>query len=304
MDIQLEPGSYVVAVSGGVDSLALLHHLYSENLVAKAANLPTSKLIVAHFDHGIREDSSEDRQLVQDLAKAYNLTFVYDEGRLGPMASEATARAARYQFLRRVQSASQSQAIITAHHQDDLIETAILNLLRGTGRKGLTALASRPGMLRPALHLPKAALIAYANDQGLRWREDSTNHDPKYLRNYVRHYLLPKFDDQSKQQLRDIITKLQNQNYELDNALVNLLHQQSKSGRIDRRWFNHLPHAVAREILATWFRAHGWRQIDRQGLERLVVAAKVAKPGKLFPLYKGHDLKVGTKYLALTGSER
>lgn len=304
MDIQLEPGSYVVAVSGGVDSSALLHHLYAQNWAAANAGQPTSKLIVAHFDHGIREDSGEDRKLVQALAQAYGLTFVYDEGRLGPEASEATARAARYKFLRQVQKASNSRAIITAHHQDDLLETAILNILRGTGRKGLTALTSRPGLHRPVLHLPKQALVDYAHDQGLRWREDSTNHDPKYLRNYVRHYLLPKFDEPSKQQFRDIIIRLQRQNQELDNALVNLIHQQSKAGKIDRRWFNHLPHAVAREILATWFRAHGWRQLNRRSLERLVVAAKVAKPGKLFPLYKGHQLKVGTKYLALTGSER
>jgi len=304
MDIQLQPGSYVVAVSGGVDSSALLHHLYAQNWRAAAAGQPTSKLIVAHYNHGIRENSDKDRFLVQALAKAYGLPFVYDAGRLGPHASEATARAARYKFLRSVQRASNSRAIITAHHQDDLLETAVLNLLRGTGRKGLTALNSRPGLHRPALHLPKQALIDYAKDQGLVWREDDTNNDPKYLRNYVRHYLLTKFDDHSQQQLRYIIIKLQQQNHELDNALVNLLHQQSKAGKIDRRWFNHLPHAVAREVLATWLRAYGWRQIDRRGIERLVVAAKVAQSGKLFPLSKGHNLKVGTKYLALSGSER
>lgn len=304
MDIKLEPGTYVVAVSGGVDSVALLHLLHTKNLQDETTGQPKSKLIVAHFDHGIRADSAEDRKLVQVMAEDYGLQFVYDEAKLGSQASEATARSARYKFLRSVQKASQSRAIITAHHQDDLIETAILNILRGTGRKGLTALSSRPGLLRPALHLPKQALIDYAKTQGLVWHEDSTNSDSKYMRNYVRQYLLPKVDEQSKQKLRDIIAKLQLQNFELDNTLANLLHQQSKAGKIDRIWFNHLPHAVAKEVMAHWLRAHGWTQVNRRGLEKLVVAAKVAQPGKIFPLSKNHILKVGTKYLALTNTER
>lgn len=304
MDIQLEPGRYVVAVSGGVDSVALLHLLHAKNLAAAASGKPKSKLIVAHFDHGIRPDSAEDRKLVQAMAKAYGLQFVYDEAKLGPNASEAAARLVRYKFLRSVQKASKSRAIITAHHQDDLIETAILNILRGSGRKGLTALSSRPSLLRPALHIPKTALIDYAKDQGLIWHDDSTNSDPKYMRNYIRQYLLPKVDEQSKQNLRDIITKLQVQNFELDKTLINMLHQQTKAGKIDRNWFNHLPHSVAKEVMATWLRVHGWTQVNRRGLEKLVVAAKVAQPGKEFPLSKNHSLKVGAKYLALTDTER
>ncbi len=304
MDIKLDPGSYVVAVSGGVDSSALLHHLYVQNWRARQLGKSYPKLIVAHFDHGIRVDSGQDRLLVQALAKAYGLPFVYAEGHLGIGASEAEARKARYQFLRQVQASSNSRAIITAHHQDDLIETAILNILRGTGRKGLTSLTSQSDLHRPALHLPKQALIDYANDQGLKWREDSTNHDPKYLRNYVRHYLLPKFDEVSKQHLRQILSELQTQNRELDEALTNVLHQQSKAGKIDRRWFNHLPHSVAKEVMATWLRSNGWRQLDRRKIDRLVVSAKTAKTGKLFPIFQGHNMKVGTKYLALTGIER
>lgn len=304
MDIQLEPGSYVVAVSGGVDSVALLHLLHAKNLAAAASGKPTSKLIVAHYDHGIRPESAEDRKLVQTMAEAYGLQFVYDEGGLGPEASEAVARLARYKFLNRVMKASNSRAIITAHHQDDLIETAILNLLRGTGRKGLTSLSSRSSLRRPALHIPKQALIDYAKDQGLVWHEDSTNTDAKYLRNYVRQYILPKIDADSQQKLRDIITKLQMQNHELDRALVNVLHMQSKSGKIDRSWFNQLPHSVAKEVMATWLRASGWTKINRPGLEKLVVAAKVASPGKVFELSKNQSMKVGTKYLALTGNER
>lgn len=304
MNIQLETGSYVIAVSGGVDSVALLHILHAKNLAAAVLGKPTSKFIVAHYDHGIRSDSALDRKLVQTMAEAYGLQFVYDEGKLGASASEATARSARYKFLNSVMKASKSQAIITAHHQDDLIETAILNLLRGTGRKGLTSLSSRISLRRPALNIPKQALIDYALDQGLTWNEDSTNSDSKYLRNYVRNYILPKIDIESKQKLKEIIAKLQVQNRELDQALVNALHMQSESGKIDRAWFNQLPHNVAKEVMATWLRSHGRTKINRPGLEKLVVAAKVANAGKVFELSKDQTMKVGTKYLALSSNER
>jgi tRNA(Ile)-lysidine synthetase-like protein len=132
MKIQLPKGRYVVAVSGGVDSVVLLDAL---------SKLPNLELVVAHLDHGIREDSIEDRRFVASLAASYGLVFEYGEGRLGSGASEATAREARYNFLRGVKMKHDAKAIITAHHQDDLIETAILNMLRGTGRKGLTSLS-------------------------------------------------------------------------------------------------------------------------------------------------------------------
>src|SRR5580704_3560158 len=115
MDVVLpKSGSYVVAVSGGVDSVVLLHRLQKQ---------PGLRLVVAHFDHGMREDSAEDRRFVKALAQAYGAPFVYDEGHLGSGTSEAEAREARYNFLRRVQAASDAQAIVTAHHQDDLLET-------------------------------------------------------------------------------------------------------------------------------------------------------------------------------------
>src|SRR5690348_2939142 len=120
-----KPGNYVVAVSGGVDSVVLLDILSKQ---------PGLKLTIAHFDHGIRNDSYKDRQFVEGLAKKYQLLFVYKEGSLGK-ASEAKAREARYEFLRKAQKDSGSQAIITAHHQDDLLETAILNMLRDSSRK-------------------------------------------------------------------------------------------------------------------------------------------------------------------------
>jgi tRNA(Ile)-lysidine synthase len=296
MDLVLPtPGSYVVAVSGGVDSIALLHMLSAQ---------PGLKLAVAHFDHGIRDDSGTDRLFVQGLAGHYKLPFVYNEGNLGQGASEATARAARYDFLRKTLRANGGQAIITAHHQDDVLETAIINILRGSGRKGLTSLGSRNTLLRPLLNVPKRDLVAYAKDQGLKWREDSTNRDEAYLRNYVRHRLLARFDDDSRARFLRLINNLAETNRELDTSLVKQLAAQPVAGTIDRQWFNHLPHAVAREMMAAWLRAHGMRSFDSKTLERLVVAAKVAAAGKLFPVQAGLNMKVYNDRLALAGSER
>lgn len=304
MDVQLEPGSYVVAVSGGVDSLALLHMLYARVWADRQTGRPTTKLIVAHYDHGIRDDSGDDRKFVQAVAKAYGLPFVYATGSLGPGASEAEARQSRYAFLRQVHHSSGTRAIITAHHQDDVLETAILNLIRGTGRRGLTSLDSHRDLHRPLLMTPKQELIDYARTKGLRWREDSTNRDQLYLRNYIRHRILPRFSQADQVRLRAILQSQRVTNEVIDRVLTNALHQQSRGGLLDRVWFNHLPHSVAKEVMATWLRSRGLRDFDSRALERLVVAAKVAAPGKRFPVLYGYYLHVGSQHLALIGSER
>ena len=283
-----------MAVSGGVDSMALLDMLW------RPAGL---ELVVAHFDHGIRADSAADRRFVEKLAGNYALPFVYEEGRLGAGASEAKARAARYDFLRRVQKQEKAAAIITAHHQDDMLETAIINLLRGTGRKGLTALRSQPGLLRPLLNVPKSELIAYAKQKNLRWREDPTNQAVKYLRNYVRQRILPRFGEADRARLVNMLTELRATNRELDAALGELVGLKA-GGTLSRQWFNQLPHAVAREVMAAWLRAGGAGGFDRKALERLVVAAKTAAAGKVFPVQAGFQLRVQTADLALTVLER
>lgn len=295
MDLGLKSGRYVVAVSGGVDSVALLHAL---------TKLSGVKLTVAHFDHGIREDSMLDRKFVQKLARSYSLPFVYDEAHLGDGISEAVARRARYDFLKRVQKASGATAIITAHHQDDALETAILNIMRGTGRKGLSSLGNHHDLKRPLLKVPKDAIKYYAINNNLDWREDSTNQDQKYLRNYVRHSILPRLDESARAKLVDAITKSHEINRELDSLLTTQLHLQSTARQLDRRWFNQLPHAVAREVLASWLRAHDIRDFDSKTLERLVVAAKTTTPHKMIDVVNSWSLLADDVKLALTPADR
>lgn len=295
MQIELEPGKYVVAVSGGVDSVALLHVLHA---------LPDTELIVAHFDHGIRSDSAQDRQFVGGLAAGYDLPFKYAEGRLGPGASEAAARRARYDFLEKVRLDHGAAAIVTAHHQDDLLETAIINLLRGTGRKGLSALSDRPDLRRPLLGAPKLDLVDFAREQGLKWREDSTNSDETYLRNYIRHNILPRFDGQSRQTFLDLLRHSSDNNRQLDEFLAEQLDSQPGGDNLDRRWFRQLPHGVALEVMAAWLRRHGVRGFDRKALERLAVAAKTGRAGQRFDVMHGTTMRVGQDSLALTRIER
>lgn len=296
-----KPGVYVVAVSGGVDSMALLHLLHTHN---QKAPKPLWKLTVAHLDHGIREDSSDDRRFVQAVAKEYGLPFVYHRVELGPAASEAEARKARYDFLNKVRKTCGASAIITAHHQDDVLETAIINLLRGSGRKGLTALASRPGLERPLLGVAKQVLMAHAHARQLDWHEDSTNMDTVYLRNHIRHVVLTKFDDTAREQLLGIITTMRAANHEIDQVLREQLDKNIVDDRLDRQWFIELPHSVAREVMAAWLRQQGVRNFDSKMLERLVVAAKVGYPGSQFDVMKGVALTVWVDNLALTSLER
>ncbi len=298
MKVVLAPGKYVVAVSGGVDSMALLHVL--TELMAGDKGLELGDFTIAHFDHGIREDSAEDRKLVQQTAKQLGLPFVYKEGKLGPQASEAVAREKRYEFLREVQQQAGAEAIITAHHQDDALETAVMNLLRGTGRRGLSSLQSRSGLLRPFLHTPKASIIAYAQAHQVVWREDSTNQDPRYHRNEIRQRVMPRLDVFDRAMLWGHIAYAYKLNDEIDALLAELLRTQPQPDVLDRTFFIQLPHNISRELLAAWLRSHG-TTFDRRSIERLVVFAKTAAPGKRADIDADHLLVANKKHITLRG---
>lgn len=289
MKVELEPGKYAVAVSGGVDSVALLD---------MASKLPEAELVVAHFDHGIREDSAKDREFVRGLAKRYGLKFEAAEGRLGPDASEEKARAARYQFLKSIQKKHGAKAIVTAHHRDDMLETAIINLLRGTGPRGLSSLRSRPGVLRPFLNRTKAEIIDYARENNLKWREDPTNLDQRYLRNYIRHSVLPKISAAQRKKLGQIIDKSGIETDEIESLAGSLLDTSIDGDRVSREWVASLPHTVARELLAHWLRSRGIA-FDGRTLERLSVSLKTLKKGKKVDISQGWVFAVGEHTIRL-----
>ena len=271
--VSVPAGTYIIAVSGGVDSVVLL------DLLAKDPNI---SLIVAHFDHGIREDSAIDAEFVKNLAASYGLPFESERVELGPDAGELAARNKRYDFLRRVFTKYNATAIITAHHQDDVIETSMINIIRGTGRHGLTALKSRNDLVRPILTIPKQELITYAEKNNLQWREDSTNTDTKYLRNKIRHDVVAKMTPGQKGVWLGILENTQNNNEKLDMEIQNLLRRGLHKNQLvlSRSWFIKLPHDVAKEVLHAILKRAKAKEIDKKTIERLVVQIKTLPHGK------------------------
>lgn len=291
MEVYLEPGTYVVAVSGGVDSMVLL------DLLAGQKNLG---LIVAHFDHGIRSESDEDRRFVAKAAKTYGLQFEYAEGRLGPGASEEAARNARYTFLGGLQEKYAAAGIITAHHQDDLLETALLNMIRGTGRKGLTSLQDTPELRRPLLRYAKSEIRAYAETHGIQWREDRTNSDTAYLRNYIRMHLIPKLSEAQRRHFASELQKLSETNELFDREIADYLQLKEISQRsLGKYQLTMLPHDLGKEAVAAWLRYNGIREFDRKTIDRLTIAAKTLRPGQQTDINKSSRMRVGKTVLTI-----
>ncbi|HWR21978.1 MAG TPA: tRNA lysidine(34) synthetase TilS, partial [Feifaniaceae bacterium] len=183
----------LVGVSGGMDSVALLHILCS----LRAAG-GVKKLFAAHVDHGIRAAAGEDAAFVRALCARWDVALYetrVDVPKLkrgtGQTLEEA-ARAARYAFLREAKQKSGADWIVTAHHMDDQAETVLMHLLRGAGLSGLCGM--RPvsgGIFRPLLGVSRTEIAAYAEENALSYRTDETNLTPCCLRNRIRLELLP-----------------------------------------------------------------------------------------------------------------
>lgn len=295
MKVEVPKGKYVIAVSGGVDSIALL------DLTSKLNGL---ELVVAHFNHGIRPDSDEDEEFVIQATKRYGLPIEVGRGHLGANTSEEKAREARYQFLKEVQRQYNADAIMTAHHQDDLIETAILNLLRGTGRRGLSAISDNPAILRPLLHLPKKEILKYAGSHNLKWREDSSNQDIQYLRNYIRHQIVPKLDKRQRQELLSHLDNLGQTNKILNQEIANLSQKIGNKHTINRTKFISLPAEVGNEVLAHILREAGIRQFDKKTIERLAAVIKTSRPGTRADVINGAFLEMTASGALLRTSVR
>lgn len=305
MSEKAERPVYVIAVSGGVDSVVLLDMLMSDraDTPEEVRLLRGATIIVAHFDHGIRSDSHEDLEFVKDLAEHYDAPFEFAEGNLGEGTSEAVARESRYAFLRNV-AEKHSATIVTAHHQDDVLETAIINLMRGTNRRGLTALMSTDEIVRPLLQVPKLHIIEYARRHNLAWSEDSTNTDQRYLRNYVRHSILSRANDLQKQALLAQIARLRELNAQIDAELQEYFEQEPAFPELSRERFFTLPTEVAREVIAAWLRHFGIRSYDSQTLDRLVEGSKKLNTRSRMNVGKWHWLEICRKTLALTPTDR
>ncbi|MFN8595823.1 MAG: tRNA lysidine(34) synthetase TilS [Anaerolineae bacterium] len=206
----LERGSLViVGVSGGADSVCLLHALHT---LAPEYDI---KVHVAHLDHQLRGDEARaDADFVRDLAHRWALPYSIESrdvaafARAHKLSIEEAARQVRYGFLIDVAAAQNSATIAVAHHADDQTESVLMHFLRGSGLAGLRGMRPKTKMvevgnwkldsafkdvhlIRPLLDVPRADIEAYCTEHGLSFRTDATNADTTYFRNRLRHELLP-----------------------------------------------------------------------------------------------------------------
>ena len=190
-------GHVLCAVSGGADSVCLLH------LLKGRAEAEGFALTAAHFDHGLRgEDSRRDAAFVEQLCRDWGVPCVTGSGDVAAEARrrgagiEETARDLRYTFLEQTADRVGAGVIATAHNADDTVETLLLHLVRGSGLQGLTGIPPRRGRLvRPLLTTPRAEIEAYLEAHGLPHVEDASNADPAFARNKLRHQVLPLLRD-------------------------------------------------------------------------------------------------------------
>ncbi|MBA2679497.1 MAG: tRNA lysidine(34) synthetase TilS, partial [Ktedonobacteraceae bacterium] len=189
-----EHGRIVVAVSGGTDSLCLLHLLH--RLCGPGKRYPDVQLCVAHLDHQLRGEASEqDAVQVARLAEDWGLPVVLGKVDVSALARrerrslEDAARVARYRFLREV---AHGDPIAVAHHLDDQVETLLLHWLRGGGLASMVGLQPRQqDIIRPLLSFTHAQTLAYCVEHRLPVLEDASNSDTRFLRNRIRHELVP-----------------------------------------------------------------------------------------------------------------
>jgi tRNA(Ile)-lysidine synthase len=308
------PVPVVVAVSGGADSVCLLHALWQLSGPWGLA------LHVAHVDHGLRPAAAADSDFVAALAARYELPF--HVVKLDPIALradtnglEAAARVARYAFLAQV-ARTLSGAIVTAciavaHHAGDQAETLLLRLLQGSGLRGLAAL--RPvahvptaaedkelpvRLVRPLLDVQRAEIIAYLHHHDLPWVEDETNADTRFTRNHLRHVVLPALATLNPNIVATLSRSAELLAAEADRAeaadlaaLDQLLVEPRAEGRVvlDLVRWQRLPLAARRGVLRTALDrlAVDNRQLGYEHIEQIVQLAASSKSSGPHPLPEG-----------------
>ena len=304
--IQLQGAPLVVGVSGGPDSFALLHALQQLR--------PHSQIVVAHLDHALRPGSGQDVEVVAAAAagsrfysERVDVAAVARERRL---SVEEAGRQHRYSFLARVAEEEGAVAVAVGHNADDQAETVLMNLLRGSGLAGLSAMKPvdrLPGhptlwLLRPLLRVSRVEIERYCAENGLHPIMDTSNTDRAFLRNRIRHELLPALEAYSpniRQRLGDTADVLSAEDELLadttDSAWQQVLtRQEEKSISLDRAKWQGLPLALRRRVLrkAAAIVGAGLNNIGYKTIESARQVAESGDTGSLATLPKGIELLV------------
>jgi tRNA(Ile)-lysidine synthase len=259
----------LVAVSGGPDSTALLGALVE--LAAERGFV----LTVGHVDHGLRgAESAAERAGVEALGARLGVRVVTRTVQLVPGAGlEARARQARYHALGEMADAAGATRIVTGHTEDDQVETLLLRLLRGAGRRGLGGMRPRRGrLLRPLLRASRTDVRRFLAERGLPCALDRTNADLRHARNRVRRLLLPFLAAEFNPRLRPALARLADRLRDEDDLLAVLageraaVHLDGDALRIDVR---REPAALARRIVRTWLERTGRGAVSALHVERV-----------------------------------
>jgi tRNA(Ile)-lysidine synthase len=248
---------------------------------------------VAHYDHGIRPDSKEDEILVRGTAKDYGLQYEVGRGHLGKNTSEEQARKHRYNFLGSVKSKHAANAIVTAHHQDDLIETAFINILRGSGPRGLVAMKINPSVKRPLINATKKDIYEYARKNSIKWREDTTNQDENYLRNYLRRNIMPSLSGGTRSKITADIEKIAAGIEEKNNLIATISQDIIHNKDILRNKYVVLPLEIRGELIAFWLRSYKFGDFNKKTLESIDLILKTGKAGSKYPIRSKLWLELG-----------
>lgn len=264
----LSPGDRVlIAVSGGPDSVCLLH------LLSELREELDLRLGVAHVQHGIRgEEAREDARFVAEMADRLKLPFHLKELNLPKLRAErgkgnleAMAREARYAFFTEVAEKEKIQKIALGHTRDDQVETLLMWMFRGSGRKGLGGMApvatyryerSDVSLIRPLIDASRAEIIAYLASERLKYRSDRTNRDTALLRNWLRLKLLPqlrkKFGGDLDERLGHLTGLMRDEEALLRALTAGLLGNVTSHGDLLRGPLLKQPVAMRRRLIRLW----------------------------------------------------
>jgi tRNA(Ile)-lysidine synthetase-like protein len=269
------PEQLLVGVSGGVDSVALLHALVTTG----------HKPVVLHFDHGWRAESGEDSRFVRERAGKLGLKYVGAKMRSTKTHREAEARAARYAFFTRTAKRLGVFDLVLAHHADDQVETFLMQLLRGSGaaRRGMDSLSRREGLvlLRPWLGIWKTEIVAYAKKHRLEWRNDATNADTRHRRNLIRQRILPYLQKQIGKQVPENLLRAVEIARAESEWLDALCSEAAGQKELPVKALRASPLAQQRRTILRWLQSQGVKDISFadveavRGLLEKVVPAKI-----------------------------
>ena len=279
---------YLIGVSGGRDSIALLHHL---------VDLGYNKLVVCHLNHQLRgRESRRDARFVEKIARnlfdcEIGSTDVGALAKRSKLSIETAARFARLAFFVEVARRRRCPRIFLAHHADDLVETALLNLFRGAGPAGMAAMRrisihrigkTQLTILRPLLRVWRNQIDTYIRENGLEFREDATNRMLRASRNKIRHRILPDIEKQFGRDVRKTIWRAAQIWSEEETLLDSLVPRETIfSANLAVATLRKLPVALQRRTILRWLRARKISDVNFDVVENIRAlvgpGAKLAK---------------------------